>query len=114
MAKLKITMKLSIWKRCLKDVFVGRQTLELRVSSAVISYNDSASGLPNVFHLIKIKPGIFCEQYCMLTDKNRVEKMEQKSLDCNKQRRKKLRAIRKAFTYKDEEQEGVVYGAGLF
>ena len=50
----------------------------------------------------------------MQRDKNRVEKMEQKSLDCNKQRRKKLRAIRKGFADKDEEQEGVVYGAGLF
>ena len=103
-----------IWKRCPKDVFVGRQTLELGVSSAVISYNDGASGLLNVFHLIKIKPGFFCEQYCMQRDQNCVEKMEQKSLDCNKQRRKKLRAIRKGFADKDEEQEGVVYGAGLF
>ena len=50
----------------------------------------------------------------MQTDKNRVEKMEQKSLDCNKQRRKKLRTIRKGFADKDEEQKGVVYGAGFF
>ena len=40
--------------------------------------------------------------------------MEQKSLDCNQQRRKQLRNIRKGFTDKDEEQEGVFYGAGLF
>ena len=103
-----------IWKRCPKDVFAARQTLELGVSAAVISYNDGASGLLNIFHLIKIKPGIFCEQDCTQTDKNRVEKMELKSLDCNKQRRKKLRAIRKGFADKDEEQEGVVYGAELF
>ena len=38
--------------------------------------------------------------------------MEQKSLDCNQQRRKQLRNIRKGFADKDEE--GVVYGAGLF
>ena len=37
-------------KRCF---FFGRQTLELGVSSAVMSYNDGASGLLNVFHLIK-------------------------------------------------------------
>ena len=38
----------------------------------------------------------------------------EKSLDCNKQKRKKLRAIRKDFAEKGEEQEGVVYGAGFF
>ena len=103
-----------IWKRLPKDVFVDRQTLELGVSSTFISYNDGASGLLNVFHLIKIKPGIFCEQHCIQRGKNRVEKMEQKSLDCNKQRGKNLRAIRKGFADKDEEQEGLVYGTGLF
>ena len=28
------------WKRCTKDVFVGRSTLEMGVVSAVISFND--------------------------------------------------------------------------
>ena len=34
--------------------------------------------------------------------------MKQKSLHCNKQRPKQLRAIQKRFADKDEEQKGVV------
>lgn len=34
-----------IWKWCPKDVFVGRNTLELGVSSAVISFNGGATGI---------------------------------------------------------------------
>ena len=84
----------------------SRQT-DIGVSSAVISYNDGASRLIDVFNLIEIKPGTFCEHYCIQ------RKMDQKSSDSNKQRRKQLRAIQKGFAEKPEEQEGLVYGAGL-
>ena len=80
---------------------------DIGVSSAVISYNDGASRLIDVFNLIEIKPGTFCEHYFIQ------RKMDQKSSDINKQRRKQLRAIQKGFADTAEEQEGLVYGAGL-
>ena len=36
-----------IWKRFPKDVFVGRSTLEMGVTSAVKSFNDRQSGMSN-------------------------------------------------------------------
>ena len=42
------------------------------------------------------------------------EKMDQKPSDNNKERRKQLRATRKDFADNAEEQEGLLYGAGLF
>ena len=39
-----------IWKRCSKDVFVGRVTLELSITSAVIAFNDGLSGIIEVFN----------------------------------------------------------------
>ena len=103
-----------IWKRCPKDVFVGRGTLELGVSSAVISFNDGVTGILDIFKLINITPGVFTKEYCKQKDKERIFVMEQKSSDTVKHRRKQLRAQRKGFSDATEEKEGVVYGAGLF
>jgi hypothetical protein len=107
-----------IWKRCPKEVFVGRITLEISVASAVIAFNDGISGILDVFEYLNISPGSFATQYCTKTDKARIKMMEKKSLDKQKQRRKHLRAQRKGFTDTLNESEGISYEppyeAGLF
>ena len=103
-----------IWKRCPKDVFVGRVTLELGVASAVITFNDGLSGIIEVFNKLNIKPGTFCGKYCGFKDEKRITHMDRKSRDSVKQRRKKLRNHRKGFQDKCEENEGASYKAGLF
>ena len=103
-----------IWKRCPKDVFVGRLTLEIGVASAVIGFNDGATGTLLVFDYLNIPYGRFTEQFCGKKDQDRVIVMERKSTDKNKNRRKRLRGIRKGYNDANEEKEGVVYGAGMF
>ena len=95
-----------IWKRCPKDVFVGRVTLELGVASAVIAFNYVLSGIIEVFNKLNIKPGTFCEKYFGFKDEKRITQMDRKSSDSAKQRRKRLRAHRKGFQDKCEENEG--------
>ena len=43
-----------IWKRCPKDIFVGRTTLEIGVASAVIRFNDGVSGVLKVLKTLKL------------------------------------------------------------
>ena len=38
-----------IWKRCLKDVYVGRTVLEIETASAVINFNEGFQGMIKVF-----------------------------------------------------------------
>ena len=38
-----------IWKRCLKDVYVGRTVLEIGTASAVINFNEGFQGMIKVF-----------------------------------------------------------------
>ena len=57
-----------IWKRCAKNVFLGRVTLELSVASAVIAFNDGLSGIIEVFNKLNTKSGTFCEKYCGFKD----------------------------------------------
>ena len=39
-----------IWKRCPKDTFLGRNVIEMSVSSAVISFNSGKRELFDVYH----------------------------------------------------------------
>ena len=48
-----------IWKRCPKDIIVGRKTLEFGVASAIISFNDGISGVLNVFKKLNIPYGTY-------------------------------------------------------
>ena len=43
-----------IWKRCPKDVFVRRVTLDLGVASAVIAFNDGLSRIIELFNKFNI------------------------------------------------------------
>ena len=38
-----------IWKRCLKDVYVGSTVLEIGTASAVINFNEGFQGMIKVF-----------------------------------------------------------------
>ena len=76
-----------IWKRCAKDVFVGRVILELGVASPVIALNNGLSGIIEVSNKLNIKPGTFCKKYCGFKDEKRITQMDRKSSDSVKQRR---------------------------
>ena len=103
-----------IWKRCPKDVFVSKNTIEIGVASAVINFNDGSTEILNVMRNLKIEPGDYAEQFCVKNDQKRIYAMDYKSLESSKQKRKHLRAQRKGFTDMTEQKEGVTYGAGLF
>ena len=68
-----------IWKKCPKDVFVGRATLEIGVASDVLNFNDGSSGVLNVLNSLKIEPGKFNTEFCGKRDSERVTKMDLKS-----------------------------------
>lgn len=103
-----------IWKRCPKDVYVGRSTIEMGVASAVISFNDGLSSVVKVYEELNVIPGDFTFEFCSKKDTSRVTVMERKSSVEVKKRRKHLRAVKKGFIDTTEEKEGLVYGAGLF
>ena len=46
-----------IWKRCPKDIYVGRTVLEIGTASAVINFNDGFQGMLKVFQELGINPG---------------------------------------------------------
>ena len=95
-----------IWKRCPKDVFDGRVTLELGVASAVIAFNYGLSGIIEAFNKLHIKPGTLCEKYCGFKDEKRITQIDRKSSDSVKQKHKRLWAHHKGFQDNCEKKKG--------
>ena len=98
-----------IWKKIPKDVFVGKNTLDMGVHSAIISYNDGFSGLLKVLKACGLKTGILTERFVQTHDTIRVKASDRRSSEPVKMRRKKLHCIRKGYQDKNEEVEGEMY-----
>ena len=104
-----------LWQKCPKEVFVGRETLELAMNSAVILYNDGFLKLREVFRNLGIDNCQFFLLGATAKDRSRIKNSEKKASEQGKKRRKTLRAIKKG--YQDTEKEiegGDSYSAGSF
>ena len=60
-----------IWKRVPKDIYVGREVLEMGVASAVINYYQGLNGICNVYNEV----GKFTESFLKQFDTKRVNQM---------------------------------------
>ena len=68
-----------VWKRYPKDVYVGRNVLEIGVSSAVININNGANDMISL--LKELTPELFTELYSKKRDTSRIKVMNRKSFD---------------------------------
>ena len=100
-----------VWKRIPKEIYVGRETMEIGTASAVINYNEGLSGIANVFKSLNMIVGHFSEKFFIDIDTNRVMEMNVKS--SQKARRKKLGPIRKRYEDKATEVEGEICARSL-
>lgn len=104
-----------VWNKCPKSVFVSRNVLELAVYSAVINFNEGFSGIKRVFDKLGVQCGQFFEIGGVKKDIARASNTLLKSSEKGKRQRKKLRAIRKGFQDKEnQEEEGPSYKPGGF
>ena len=104
-----------VWTRLPKDDFVGGKTLKLEISSAIINFNNGATGFANrVIKDLCLVDGQFTSKYCEKAYIDRVKECDRKSSEMCKKARKRSRAIQKGFVDKDAEKEGDVYVPGGF
>ena len=103
-----------IWKKLPKDIFAGRDVLEIDVSSAIINFNDGFCGLIDILGALNLNPGYFTQRFCIEHDKKRIENMELKTTVEMKRRRKRLPDIRKGFQDNAEDIEGQTNTSGAF
>ena len=94
-----------VWTRCPKTIYVSRSVMELGVNSAVLHYNEGACGISNVFSYFKIDNGYYMEKGSIKRNKVSVRKMDIKSSEGGKTKRKKIRAVKKGLIVKEKESE---------
>jgi len=82
--------------------------------TAIISFNDGLNGLTEVFNLIGMSTGYYTSKLTKSIDKSRISLSVKKSDETIMKRRKQLRAQRKGFTDKHNDEEGDVYVSGAF
>ena len=101
-----------IWARCPKKIYQGRKVVELCTASAVCHFNDGASSIARVLQKLGICPGKFTNAAIRKCDARRIALSEKKSSEKVKQRRKKLRAIKKGLWDLEKEKERDMYQSG--
>ena len=74
------------------------------MNSAVLHYNEGACGISNVFSYFKIDNG-YMEKGSIKRNKVSIRKMDIKSSEDGKTRRKKIRAVKKGLLVKEKENE---------
>ena len=104
-----------LWQKCPKEIFVGRDTLEIASYSAIINYNEGFYKIKDVFAQLGIPVNKYFLHEAIAKDKQRVNLSAIKSSDFGRNRRKRLRAIKKGFLDKERDKEdGESYSAGSF
>ena len=103
-----------IWQRVPKEVYVGRETLELGLYDAVAHFNIGAVTVIRILQALNIPPGKYTEEGCKLLDQLRVDGAEYKSKASTKKRRKVIRGLKKRKEDKNKQREGVNYASGQF
>ena len=96
-----------IWNKIPKNVFVSRRVLQMGVNSAIIEFNDGNAEIEKVLNLLGINFGRETNNGTMKRNSKRIDHSRRKSSELGKQRRKKLRTIKKGFADKEKELEEV-------
>ena len=87
----------------------------MAVSSAVINFNSGMVGLREIFPSIGFASGKYLDKSATLKDMARLKNADQKDEKPVKDRRKKLRSIKKGYIVITQEKEaGHSYSAGSF
>lgn len=81
-----------IWQRVPKEVYLGREILEMGLYDAVAYFNIGSSAILKLFGALGIPPGKFTETGCRQMDHGRVLVAERKSQSDTKREGKYLGA----------------------
>ena len=103
-------------ERLPKDVFIGGKTPELGISSAVINFNDGATGFANrVMKDLCLVDGQFTSKFCEKAYIDRVKGMRPKVIrNVQESSQTFLVGVRKGFVDKNAQKEADVYVPGGF
>ncbi|GFU91035.1 uncharacterized protein TNCV_4923661 [Trichonephila clavipes] len=103
-----------LWSIIPKETFVELLTLQFGAFLAVLQFNDGSKGILSVLEYLHIPMGYFILKGFSKVDDERIVVSERHSLPTTKNKRKKLRGLKKRNCALSEKKEGVTYKSGEF
>jgi len=103
-----------VWARAPKTEFVGRATIEIATSHAVIVFNSGRKALLSILERMSIHAGPLCTTHLERKDSTRIKRAVATEGAVTKQQRKLKRAAEKGAEEAHVLEEGITYEAGGF
>ena len=85
-----------IWQRCPKTYFAGRKSVEIAAASTIVHFNDGPLAIDNVLSRLGVSRGYYTIAGSDKKCRKRKRRLDIKSTEKFKRKRRTLRAIRKA------------------
>jgi hypothetical protein len=104
----------TVWKLCPKELFLGKESVDIACSIAVCRFNDGACALLCLSKRIELTTSHFCRHVLRKRDRLRVQKSKYKSSERGKAFRRRARKKRKGIEDRNKDREGPVYVPGGF
>lgn len=94
-------------------MFAGKKIIEIAAYSAACVFNEGSFTILKVMETMGVHIGYEARQHALNVDEVRVSQAERRSSLASKETRTALRNTRILLNDQYEEEEGVVYGAGI-
>ena len=104
----------TVWKLCPKELFLGKESVDIACAIAVAKFNDGACTLLSLSQRCELTSSHFSRHLFRKRDRLRVLKSKYKTSEHGKAIRKRARKRRKGFEDRDKEREGPMYVPGGF
>lgn len=102
-----------VWNIVPKHMFAGKKIIEIAAYSAACVFNEGSFTILKVMETMGVHIGYEAKQHALNVDEVRVSQAERRSSLASKETRTALRNTRILLNDQYEEEEGVVYGAGI-
>ena len=103
-----------VWARAPKTEFVGKATIEIATSHAVLVFNSGRKALLPLLERMGIHAGPLCTTHLEQKDSTRIKRAVAREVAVAKERRKSKRAAEKGAEEAHVMEGGVIYEAGGF
>lgn len=102
-----------VWRIVPKHVFAGKKVVEIAAFCAVCTFNKGLQPLLKIMETMGVTIGRNAADVVKRRDEHRIQHSNRRSLEASKEHRSELRLQRAAENEAYEEEEGLMYGAGI-
>ena len=102
-----------VWHLVPKNMFAGKKIVEIASYCAACTFNEGFQPLLKVMETMGVTIGRNAAKLAKLRDRNRIQAANRQSLNSSKERRTELRNMQSGQNDYYDEQEGIMYGAGI-